>query len=406
MAQQQVQNITVRPDTLPNLMADIANGKYRIPQFQRDFVWKTKKIIDLFDSIYQEFPIGSLFFWRAGREHANLFRHTARLGAGPTDDDGPISYILDGQQRSTALYVTLNGFKDESNDYSRICFDLKEERFLEHSADDQRYISVSTIWGPDAMMVSQRLAPEYMHAYLCCWKRLQTYPISIVEVRDKNLAEVCRIFQRINQGGKRLDRFDLIAATTFTPDFDLRERFKKDLNQPLKKDRFGEIAPSIVTQLLALAKFGAATEKNEFSLTSDIIRAYWHEAVTAVLLAADTLRKNMGVMDYSFLPYDAILTLMAYYYLASHKRALSAEHMEWARRWFWASSFGTRYAGAAVTKLGQDKQLFDSLIADKVPDFSQPVTLTPATLARTRMTQSGSAIRNAFLCLLATSQPK
>ena len=241
MAHQQEQKITVRPDTLPNLIADIAKGNYRIPQFQREFVWSTKKIIELFDSIYQEFPIGSLFFWKAGKEHNKLFRHTVNFDVKPVGDDDNISYILDGQQRSMSLYVTLNGLTVAGLNYSRICFDLKEERFIERSADDQRFVSISTIWGPEAMMLSQQLPSECLPVYIRCWQTLRTYPLSLVEVRDKGLAEVCKIFQRINQGGKRLDRFDLIAATTFTPDFDLRERFKEDVIRPLKDSRFGKI---------------------------------------------------------------------------------------------------------------------------------------------------------------------
>jgi uncharacterized protein with ParB-like and HNH nuclease domain len=160
MSQQQEQKITVRPDTLPNLIADISHGHYRIPQFQREFVWSTKKIIELFDSIFQEFPIGSLFFWKAGKEHNHLFRHTITFGAKRVDHNDSISYILDGQQRSTSLYVTLNGLTVEGIDYSRICFDLKEQRFTERSADDQRFVSISSIWGPNAMLLLQQLPQE------------------------------------------------------------------------------------------------------------------------------------------------------------------------------------------------------------------------------------------------------
>jgi hypothetical protein len=404
--QQQEQKITVRPDTLPNLLADIAKGTYRIPQFQREFVWNTKKIMDLFDSIYKEFPIGSLFFWKAGKEHNRLFRHTVNFDTPTVGDDDTISFILDGQQRCTALYVTLNGLTVNETDYSRLCFDLQKEEFVERNADDQRYVSLSTLWGANAMMLSQQLPREHLPSYIQCWQTLRTYPLSMVEVRDKDLAEVCKIFQRINQGGKRLNRFDLIAATTFTPGFDLRERFKKDVTKPLKASKFGEIAPTILTQMLALNRFGGATEKNEFSLTADMIKADWKNAVDSVLLAADTLRKSVGVIDSKFVPYDAILTLVGYYFLKSGKRALSAEHMDWMQRWFWRSSFGNRFAGAAATKLGQDKELFDSLIAGTIPEYNQPVQLTPASLVRVRMTQSGSAVRNAFLCLLATLQPR
>ena len=131
---------------------------------------------------------------------------------------------------------------------------------------------------------------------------------------------MCKIFRRINQAGKRLDRFDLISAMTFTSEFDLRERFKKDILDRLKDKLFGEISAAIVTQLLALVKHGLCTERYEYSLTADDIREYWKDAVTAHLLAADTLRKNMGVVNVHYLPYGAFVTLLAYYYMKSGNR--------------------------------------------------------------------------------------
>ncbi|MFO5474001.1 MAG: DUF262 domain-containing protein, partial [Dolichospermum sp.] len=57
--------ISVKPDTiyLEDLLEEIANGGYQIPVFQREFVWKTSQILELFDSILKGYPIGSLLFW-------------------------------------------------------------------------------------------------------------------------------------------------------------------------------------------------------------------------------------------------------------------------------------------------------------------------------------------------------
>ena len=42
------------------------------------------------------------------------------------------------------------------------------------------------------------------------------------------------IFQRINQSEKRSDSFDLISAVSFSTEFDLPVKFKKDINNKLK----------------------------------------------------------------------------------------------------------------------------------------------------------------------------
>ena len=62
------------------------------------------------------------------------------------------------------------------------------------------------------------------------------------------------IFQRINQSGKRLDRFDLISAVTISSEFDLPVKFKKDINEKLKIKAFGKISPWVVIMLMALIK--------------------------------------------------------------------------------------------------------------------------------------------------------
>ena len=254
------QNIHVLPDTLGNLIVAVNKGLYRIPQFQREYVWEKSRVLELFDSVYKEYPIGSFFLWKAGREHNRLFRHSISLNIPPVKDDDDVTFVLDGQQRITSLYVALLGLTAQGTDYSHICFDVKDEKFTYREPDNKRFISISDIWGENALDIVEEVEKAYKPAYKRCFRILQTYPVSIVEVRDQDLPAVCKIFQRLNQSGKRLDRFDLISTMTFNPDFDLREKFKQDIVAKLKQKAFGEISPAILTQLMALVKKGACTE--------------------------------------------------------------------------------------------------------------------------------------------------
>jgi len=397
--------IRIFPDTLNNIVIDVEKGRYRIPQFQREFVWEKAKVIELFDSIYQEFPIGSFFLWKAERNHNHLFRQSIDLNIPPIRDDDDISFILDGQQRATSLYVTLKGLTARGTNYSHICFDVKQEKFTHRGPDGIRYIPLCDIWNGELGELIRQIAPEHQDAFWRCFTVLKTYPVSIVQVSDKDLPAVCRIFQRINQGGKRLDRFDLISAMTFSPEFDLRRRFKEDVLDRLEQESFGKISPAITTQLMALVSKGACTEKAEFSLTANDIQAVWRSTVAAIMLAAHTLRECAGVQNAGYLPYDAQLTLLAYFYAKSGKRALSDTQREWMQQWFWRASFSQHYGSGGPTKMGRDKELFDQLIAGSSPRFEPVLGLSAETLVETKMTWSRAAIRNAFLCLLATRDP-
>ena len=399
------ENIRVIPDTLNNVVVAVNQGQYRIPQFQREYVWERSKVIELFDSIYKEYPIGSFFLWKAGREFNHLFRHSIDLNIRPIRHDDDVCFILDGQQRITSIYVTLLGLTARGTNYGRICFDVKEEKFVYRDPDPTRYIALHDIWQSNLLKIARQVPEAYQDALGQCYEILRTYPVSIVQVSDKDLPAVCKIFQRINQGGKRLDRFDLISAMTFSPDFDLREKFKEDVLEKLVRKSFGEIAPSIVTQLMALIKKGACTEKAEFSLSATDIQSTWKTAVESILLAADTLRKCAGVQNAAYLPYDALLTLLTYFYAKSGQRALNEDQLKWVQQWFWRASFSQHYGSGGPTKMGRDKDMFDKLLKGEFSAFEPATNLTADTLVGTKMTWSRSAVRNAFLCLLAMRKP-
>ena len=67
-------NISSRLSTetplLKDLISDIKKGEIKIPQFQRKFVWKEQQAIKLLDSISNNYPTGSLLFWRTSTKLA------------------------------------------------------------------------------------------------------------------------------------------------------------------------------------------------------------------------------------------------------------------------------------------------------------------------------------------------
>lgn len=75
-------------------------------------MWSKSKVIELFDRIYREYPIGSFFLWRAGREHNVPFRHAVELNIPPIKPDDDVSCILDGQQPITLFYVAPRYYRE------------------------------------------------------------------------------------------------------------------------------------------------------------------------------------------------------------------------------------------------------------------------------------------------------
>lgn len=49
-----------RTESVEDLVSRFARGLIRVPSFQRALKWESREVLDLFDSIYRGYPIGSL----------------------------------------------------------------------------------------------------------------------------------------------------------------------------------------------------------------------------------------------------------------------------------------------------------------------------------------------------------
>jgi hypothetical protein len=95
------------------------NKKFFLPSLQREFVWDDRQIIRLFDSIMRGYPISSFLFWQPASSTAR--RWTTYKFLEEISDGGSHScvaslngvsrpvFVLDGQQRLTALNIGLRG---------------------------------------------------------------------------------------------------------------------------------------------------------------------------------------------------------------------------------------------------------------------------------------------------------
>lgn len=123
-------------DFYPIRVVDIfkkLNQDIFLPAIQREFVWDINQIERLFDSLMDDFPIGSFLFWKLREEKKEEWPvykfiqdydeehpHNPRANmAGITRD---ITLVLDGQQRISSLFIGLGG------SYRRFYYRWRKER--------------------------------------------------------------------------------------------------------------------------------------------------------------------------------------------------------------------------------------------------------------------------------------
>lgn len=405
--------IEVRPRTLNDVMSEMGRGVLRIPRFQRDYVWEATRVAKLFDSIYKGFPIGSFFYWITPQEYRDHYRDIPELKLPTPENYDQIKMILDGQQRITSLYVTANGLSLPSRngrekDYRKICFDLETEKFesVKRREDRQKTVSLWRFFAQEGEdEIYDSLSPEKRRVFKKCKTALNSYPMSIVEVKGKHLDDAITIFERINQGGKRLGLFDLVVANTWSEDFDLKEK-TKELNSALEESGFGKIAEEVVAQALALVIKNGCTKSYQIQLTNEEIRRHWQEVSDAIRAAVDFLRSHLGVRIYDFIPYPSMIALVAYMYAKVPSRSLNAIQAQFIQDWFWRSAFSERYGASTHTVMGLDTvDYFTPAMQDNPPKMNFPINIQAAGIARL-MNYTRSAVKNAILCLLALQQPR
>lgn len=111
-----------------SLIDDIKNGDLALPELQRPFVWGNNRVRDLFDSMYQGYPIGYFLFWEN-----DSGEKTTKIGNEEKANKIPKRLIIDGQQRLTALFCIIKNVPVKDKNYEvkkiKIAFNPITEEF-------------------------------------------------------------------------------------------------------------------------------------------------------------------------------------------------------------------------------------------------------------------------------------
>ncbi len=269
-----------KPDhiSLSTLVERLRDGRYVIPDFQRDFEWEPWDISALMRSIFLDYYIGSLLLWKGKKETFDALA-CQPIYAYKEEKDSREYIVLDGQQRLTAMYyafMTPDAPAPRRN--NRFRYFIRVDQFMKE-AYDEAFTYDWTLKGeklaidrnkqfrehifPLAIIGEKGWAlPNWVQAYERYWQDeaqrhqdagdeekttqarvcaenakvfgehlkdiTEKYQIAYIELdRDLDLDKVCDIFTQINSRGIRLDVFDLINALLRPKGLQLRYMWKE-----------------------------------------------------------------------------------------------------------------------------------------------------------------------------------
>ena len=401
--------------TINEVIQSITDGEYRIPRFQRDFVWDIKKSAALLDSIFKGFPISSVILWKTKNELAEV-RNLGGIIIPGRDTGRYISYIIDGQQRLTSLYFSLMGLRTSSgSDFSEMCISLIAEKgeqlvydTIPKDASRDDYVIIKDLYNATA------LSGSHYEKRLEYYQTLLQYKISVIEIDDDKLEpdEVIEIFERLNLGGKRLSLFSIIAARSYVapeegkPGFDLTNVYDR-FNKKLDENNYGKIKDSTFLQALAACLIGKVNKAEILkNLSSELILANYVKVEKALLSAIEHIKgKNYGVLVANLLPYERLLVSFSLFHYKMGSNHTSPQQEKYLVDFFWRCVLGKRYNRSADTNQNTDLSKIQKIIDNEIPN-QEPITLSPRSIFENGRFVLSSAYVIGMLCLMAQTQPQ
>lgn len=200
------------------LLHEAADGRLRVPNFQRPLRWRSKNVIDFFDSIRRGFPVGNLLLSRAEAPAADV--HYGPVAIDSPDQPAAL-WVVDGQQRVTALAATLLRREEEPRgDYWSIWYDLEKEEFrqLLKKKPEAGWIPLNVLGDSVKLLKWIRNWPhsvereDLVDRALELGKSIREYemPAYIVEGTGQELLRL--IFTRVNNSGVDMRESEIFEA--------------------------------------------------------------------------------------------------------------------------------------------------------------------------------------------------
>ena len=401
---------------ITDLINDVRRGYIKIPQFQRDFIWSKEKAASLMDSILKNYPIGTIILWKT-KETLRSVRNLGGVNLPETPSGDFIQYVLDGQQRLTSIFATLIGAKVKReyriDDFSEIYINLEasgDEEIVvstKDGLDDKSSVKLTLLlYGGLRYLAS--FSNEYLEKIELYKRCIDTYQIPSIPIRDVPIDVATEIFTRINEGGKPLSVFEIMAAKTFDVerDFDLAERYN-DLIGALERVDYETISDATVLRTVSVILTKECSKKAILNINKFYFIDIWPTAVDAIERAVDYLRNYFKIPVSKLLPYNDLVVLFAYFFF-HHKERPLGDKERYLKDLFWRISLTERYSSGTESKIAQDIKRIDMILDDNQPEYNySPYSkLTPEGIEQNGVFSVGRSYIKALLCILSEQQPK
>jgi hypothetical protein len=393
--------------TVEELVSMIERGELRLPEMQRQYVWRATRVRDLLDSLYRGYPSGAILLWETD-EAVPLQRFAVSQSTNPYQST---RLLLDGQQRLTSLSAVIRGepvnvrgrrrpidllFNLEHPDQLAVVTEVEDNSDAEEPDDEEtpaeneadasedelvkrfnqmafvvankkleqlpQWVKVTEVFKTDSDAPFLKRAgvtsfddPRY-EKYSQRLARLRAirkyvYRMDVLE-RTLSYDEVTEIFVRVNSLGAKLRSSDL-ALAQITAKWPHSLQTFLDFQNACAKTGFELDLGLHLKNLMAFAT-GQSRFQVVGGLSADVLRNAWKEACEGMNFAINFARSNLGIDSPVLLSSPFLLVVLAYFGHIRNYR-LGADEARQLRYWALIANAKGRFSrGSTETLLDQD----------------------------------------------------
>lgn len=371
--------------TISKIIDRINSGDIRIPAFQRDFVWDADQVAFLLDSIYKDFPIGTVILWKTDKR-LKTEKNLGHFELAEPRKDYPVNYVLDGQQRLTSIFsVFQTTLTPSTTEWVDIYFDLsakdipQESSFLpldDSEVDPTRHFPVKTFFDSVAYRnATSDLTDENLTKIDTVQRKFLSYIIPDIVFETDDMTNVAIVFERINRAGTELNVFELLSAWSWSDSFDLVEKFDH-LQEEIADHGYEDLCKDRDLQLRIIA--GIIKQNTNpsaiLAMSGDEIRTNFNRIQTGIIGAIDYLKRELNVKHYKMLAFPGLLVPLSAFFATdkSDGTNYTSKQNDVIKKWFWRSLFSRRYSAGVNEHQANDISQMLLLLKDENHSFKFP----------------------------------
>lgn len=342
--------MATKTESILSLLNQIRNDQQLVlPDLQRDFVWSRDQIRLLMDSIMRGYPFGSLLFWQTRflevpyRDFVTDFFPGIVFVPKNKPAGTPLRMVLDGQQRLQSLYIAIYGSHDKRRMYFNISSGPGTVQDSDDSQDDvtaayrfefwqehdtnrpKRLILVSELVSWPVRQEDQNIerviesiplkgevasqARRNMRLLRSVVNQGDLVPVETIDENAPDAAsartidEILDIFVRVNTGGTKLSRSDLMFSLLKTKWSSARISFDGLAKTLEHKGPAGIDKDFIIRGLLSVADAPISYDVQNVQKHWESMEKVFDQFSLAVRSAIDFCRSpDVGILSSAMLP--------------------------------------------------------------------------------------------------------